>query len=321
VYPLLQPALEAIVSQSMGSPQLRLFHTELWLLLGAVIWTAAYLLARRRRDGAEWPLWSVALALLALTPAVVVNISMGYADITASALLASGVLALGLWVEGREIGHIAIAGLFLAAAANGKDEDLLATVLVIVAVALIVLSELRHAEARGWLRTRGLPLLGALAFVLALVLPWRAWTAAHHLTEGVEPSLPGALGPAYLSGRSHQFTLSATAMLTQTLGEYGWLAAVFLVACLICLVIAIHRPVAAFYLLTFLLLVAAMLWLYTTTRIPLSFLIPTSMNRTVDVFMVPAALSTAHLIALLAQAPSRDRATPQTADSSAIAAR
>jgi hypothetical protein len=79
--------------------------------------------------------------------------------------------------------------------------------------------------------------------------------------------------------------------------------------------------VAARYLLTFLLLVAAMLWLYTTTSIPLSFLIPTSMNRTVDVFMVPAALSTAHLISLLVEAPSRDQATQPTADPSAIAAR
>jgi hypothetical protein len=321
VYPLLQPALEAIVSQSMGSPQLRLFHTELWLLLGAVIWTAAYLLARRRPDGAGWAAWSVALALLALTPAVVVNISMGYANITASALLASGVLALGLWVEGRETGHLGMAALFFAAAANGKDEDLLATVLVVVAVAVIVLSELRHAEARDWFRTRGLPLLGAVAFVAVMVLPWRVWTVAHHLTEGGEPSLPHALTPAFLSGRSHQFTLSATAMLTQTLGEYGWLAAVFLVACLACLVTKTQRPVAALYLLTFLLLVAAMLWLYTTTSIPLSFLIPTSMNRTVDVFMVPAALSTAHLISLLVEAPSRDQATQPTADPSAIAAR
>lgn len=301
VYPLLQPALEAILSQSMGSPQLQLMHTELWLLLGAVIWTAAYLLARLTWKVGEWPLWLVALAMLALTPAVAVNVSMGYADITTSALLAAGVLALALWLDGRSKAHLALAALLLAAAANGKDEDLLATVLVLVAVVLVALSEQRGAGRRQWARGRGLPLVVAVASVAVMVLPWRVWTSAHHLTEGVEPPLPRALTPSFLAGRGHEFTQSATAMLTQTLGEFGWLAAVFLVACVACLVCGRGRRTAAFYLVSFVLVVTALLWLYMTTGEPLSFLIPTSMNRTVDVFMVPAAVGTAHLLALLTQ--------------------
>jgi hypothetical protein len=301
VYPLLQPALEAILSQSMGSPQLQLMHTELWLLLGAVIWTAAYLLARLTSRAAAWPLWVAALAMLALTPAVAVNVSMSYADITTSALLGAGVLALALWIEGRSQAHLALAALLLAAAANGKDEDLLATLLVLVAVVLVALSELRGAGVRRWVRDRGLPLVVAVASVAVLVVPWRVWTSAHHLTEAVEPPLPRALTPSFLAGRGHEFTQSATALLTQTLGEFGWLAAVFLVTCAACLVCGRGRRPAAFYLVSFTLLIAALLWLYTSTSEPLSFLIPTSMNRTVDVFMVPAALGTAHLLALLTQ--------------------
>jgi hypothetical protein len=308
VYPLLQPALEAIMSQSIGSPQLQLIHTELWLLLGAVLWTAAYLLARQAREAAEWPLWLVALALPALTPAVVLNVSMGYADITASALLGAGVLALALWIDGRSKAHLALGALLLAAAASGKDEDLLATVLVLVAVGLVVLSELRDGGTRRWLGDRGLPLLVAVAYVAVIVLPWRVWTSAHHLTEGVEPPLPRALTPSFLAGRGHEFTLTATAMLTQTLDEFGWLAAVFLVACVACLACGRGRRTAAFYLVSLVLVIAALLWLYTTTSEPLSFLIPTSMNRTVDVFMVPAALGTAHLLALLTRAPELRRA-------------
>jgi RsiW-degrading membrane proteinase PrsW (M82 family) len=93
-------------------------------------------------------------------------------------------------------------------------------------------------------------------------------------------------------------------MLTQTLNEFGWLAAVFLVACAVCLITDNARRPACFYLLSFVLIIAALLWLYTTTPEPLSFLIPTSMNRTVDVFMVLAALATSHLIAALMQAPN-----------------
>jgi hypothetical protein len=97
-------------------------------------------------------------------------------------------------------------------------------------------------------------------------------------------------------------------MLTQTLNEFGWLAAVFLVACAICLITDNARRPALFYLTSFVLIVVSLLWLYTTTPVALSFLIPTSMNRTVEVFMVLAALATAHLIAALMRPPRPERA-------------
>lgn len=147
-----------------------------------------------------------------------------------------------------------------------------------------------------------------------LVLPWRLWTRAHHLTDSVQPPLPHALSPAFILGRTHELHFATRAMLTQTLNEFGWLAAVFLVACAVCLITDNARRAACLYLTSFVLIVAALLWLYATTPEPLSFLIPTSMNRTVDVFMVLAALATSHLIAALMHAPT---AQPAAGDSPA----
>jgi hypothetical protein len=308
IYPLFQPALEATLLQWMGSAELRLFHTELWLILGAAIWTAAYLIARSVRFAIDRPVWLAALALLALTPAVVLNVSMGYADITASVLLGVGALSLALWLDGAELGHLCLAAVLLAAAANGKDEDLTATVFVLIAAACVVILGLRNRSTSGWLRERALPLAGAALYIAALVLPWRLWTSAHHLTDSVQPPLPHALSPAFILGRTHELHLATTAMLTQTLNEFGWLAAVFLVACAVCLITDNARRPALFYLTSFVLIVVSLLWLYTTTPVALSFLIPTSMNRTIDVFMVLAALATAHLIAALMRPPRPERA-------------
>jgi hypothetical protein len=55
----------------------------------------------------------------------------------------------------------------------------------------------------------------------------------------------------------------------------------------------------AFYLVSFVAIAVAMLWLYGTTPVSLSLLIPRSMSRTVDLFMVLAAFASAHLLTTL----------------------
>lgn len=313
VYPLFQPALEAILFQAMGSPQLRFFHTELWLLFTAAIWTAAYLIARslpRIRRGA--PIWLAALALLALTPAAIHNIALGFADITGSVLLATGTLALALWLDQDDTGYLALAVVLLVAAANTKDEDLVASALILIvgAVASLVRSGATGVGSAG---NRRLRLLGAAAlYFAALVLPWRIWAAAHHLSDSVAPPLPRALSPAYILSRTHELHQTATAMVTQTLTQWGWLAAIFVTACAICLITRTARRTACFYFISFAAIVVSLLWLYTTTPVSLAFLLPTSMNRTVDVFMVPAALATAHLLAKLATSSNAFRSPRPT---------
>ena len=320
IYPLFQPALESLLFQAMGGSQLRFMHTELWLLFGAAIWTAAYLITRSaHRFSRGRSLWIGALALLALTPAAIHNVAMGYADITGSVVLAVGAAALAFWLDDEGLGYLALATVLLAAAANTKDEDLTAAVLVLIVGG--VASLLRPAASRSGSTsgTRLLPFAVALLTFAALVLPWRIWVGSHHLTDSVEPPVPKALSPVFILNRTHQLHEAATSMLTQTLSQWGWLAAVFIVTCSACVITRTARSTALFYATSFVAIVISLLWLYTTTPTSLAFLLPTSMFRTVDVFMVLAAVATAHLLARLLDAP-RDETRAAKPSSRAVPA-
>lgn len=305
VYPLLQPALEALLFQSMGSAQLRFMHTELWLVFGSALWTAGYLLLRQHPATTRRPLWLIGPVLLALTPAIITNLAMGDADVTGSVLLALGTLSLGIYLESNDRRFVALAAVVLTAAASTKDEELVAVVLILLAAGVVDLAR-RGRFPRESLLQRIQTWGPAVAYAAVLVLPWRLWTHAHHLSDNVEPPLPRALEPSYLLGRSHELNATAAAMLHQALSEFGWLPAIFIVACGIALMTRRARTTACFYLAATILSILALLWLYTTTNVPLSFLIPTSMSRTVDVFMLPCAMATGHLIAQLTNAVVRD---------------
>lgn len=304
VYPLFQPVLEAVLSQAMGHPELRLYHTELWLLLAAAAWTAGHAIARNAPRFSP-AVWVSVLALLAVTPALFANIAQGEADITGSVLLATGALAFGLWLEREDGGYLALAAVLLAAAANTKDEDLVAAALVLVAGGGIALVRRRGGpDGVGGAQRPAWPLGAAAAYFVALVLPWRLWLSAHHLSDAVQPPLPQAVSPIYVLGRVHEFQATATAMLTQTLLQWGWFAPIFIAVCVVCLATRTARRIACFYLVAVGALVASLLWLYTTTPLNLPYLLATSMDRTVDIFVVPAALATAHMLATLINAPS-----------------
>jgi hypothetical protein len=72
--------------------------------------------------------------------------------------------------------------------------------------------------------------------------------------------------------------------------------AIFLVVCGVYLASSGTRRIVWFYLAAFWAVVLALLWLYATTPEPLSFLLPTSMNRTVAVFMAMTPVAVAHLL-------------------------
>ncbi len=321
VYPLLQPVVETILSEAMGAPQLRMYHAELWLLVIAAVCSAAFLIDRRgagRRTGAGSRVWLAVLALLALTPMFINNVYVGDADITAASMLALATLGFGLWLESGERVYLAFATILLAAAASTKDEEFLVAIPLLLVLATMRVARRRaparadrHGSARSRLRSglRRLDwLLSAACFAL-LVLPWRVWLAAHHLTDSVQPPLPRALSPSFIVDQ-HRLHLVLGAMLAETLQQWGWLAAIFLGACAACLVTRTAARVTTFYLAVSAASVLALVWLYVATPLSLGFLIPTSMDRTVGVFMVPAAVATAHLLAaqLAPLAPPRRRA-------------
>jgi hypothetical protein len=298
VYPLLLPALEAALGRAMGQPELRLFHTELWLLLIASIWTAAYLIWWRRERPAREQAGVALLALVALTPEVVSNISTGHVDATGAVLLATGAVALGLWIDGAGDGHLWLAAILLGAAANAKDEDMVGAVIVLLAAGAVLVTRSHRARLRAW--------LGAAGVCALLVLPWRIWTAAHHLRDAVTPPLPRALTPAFLLDRAPELRRTANALLSHTLSEWGWAAAIFVTLCAVSLATGTSRRLTAFYLISLAAIVAVFLWLYGTTPVSLSLIIPRSLSRTVDVFMVLAAFASAHLVTKLTPGLRRD---------------
>ena len=299
VYPLFQPVLEAVLGRAMGQPELRLFHAELWLVLAAAIWTVGYLIWWRCSRPLREQVGLALLAMLAITPAVVSNIWSGYADATGAVLLATGAVAVGLWMDGKKSGHLWLGTILLAAAANTKDEDTIGVVLVLLAASVVLAARNDRLRLRLW--------LGAAGVCALLIMPWRIWTAAHHLSDSVVPPLPRALSPVFILDRLPQLQQTASAMITQTLNGWGWLAAIFIALSALCLATRTARRLAAFYLLSFAALNTSLLWLYTTTSVSLAFLIPTSMSRTVTVFMAMTPFASAHLLTKLLSTPAEDR--------------
>ena len=331
VYPLFQPLLEATLARAAGHPALRVIHAELWIVFVFALWTAGYMLwhaipLRPRRD--RWRVVALAaLGTLALTQFAILNIAIGDADTTGSVLLGVGILGLGLWLDTGDRRPLALGALMLTAAASTKDEDLTAAVTALVLVLGVTLVDKlrRGGWHHGW-RAMWPPLAAAGGFIVA-VAPWRLWLAVHHLTDTVQPPLPRALNPGYVFGRSSELNRAATAMITQVQLHWNWLAAIFLAACAFGFVTGAGRRAAAVYLGIFVVIIAELLWLYTTTPLSLDFLLPTSMDRTVGVFMAMTPLATAHLLLAFAADTSRPRqsatspAAPTAASTSSRAVR
>ncbi len=291
VYPLFQPLVEALMSRAMGTLELRLVHVELWILLVAAIWTAVYLVWwRQRRPLLEQSAIAV-LALLITTPFIITSIATGYADITGSMLLGLGALALGLWLDGGDTGHLWLGAIFLATAANTKDEDFVGAVLVLLALGVAIAIRGDSGRLRLW--------LGGAAACLVMIAPWRIWTTAHGLSDSVQPPLPRALSPVFVLDRFQHLKLVTNAISNQVVTNWGWQAAIFLALCALALATGIGRRLAGFYLLSFGLLLASLVWLYTTTPMNLQFLITTSVYRVIDVFMMLTPFASAHVLTKL----------------------
>jgi hypothetical protein len=321
VYPLLQPAVEALISEAMGSPQLRLYHTEVWMVVFAAIWSAAFLIYRWRGQLLERnPAWLGVLALLALSPIVTLNVYVGDADVSGSMLLAVGALGFAHWVARGDRASLAWGAVMVTAAGCTKDEDFLAASLVLAVAGAFALCELLLPNSRR-VGLRVIDWLIAAAYFVVLIAPWRIWLAAHNLTDSVEPPLPRALSPIYVI-HQHRVHRVVSAMLLQVLQQWGWLAPIFIVTCAVCLLTRTAVRATVFCLAISVGLVLAMIWLYVATPLSLDFLIPTSMDRTVGVFMVPAGIATAYLLsALLSRTPELSAAGPSAeplGDASAV---
>jgi hypothetical protein len=292
-YPLLQPALEALLYHGMGRIDLLTVHLELWIVYISFLWTAAFLLAPGRRP----LLWLPAVAALAVAPGAYDWVRFGYADTTLACFLGAAVLCFGLWLESRRHAYVLLAGILLAAAGNAKAEGVPYAAIALIAVGLAV------AIPRDW---RSLAWV-AVAAVVAIggVLPWRLWVGAHFGPISDVPPLHTSLHYGFLHGRLDRLNIATKAIFNrfENQGMWVWIAPTFLAACAAALVSGVARRIALFYLGAAVGITVVLMWAYWTSNLEIYFHLTTSVDRTVSATLFVAVVGAAHLISALGARP------------------
>jgi hypothetical protein len=164
----------------------------------------------------------------------------------------------------------------LVGSANTKNEGLMAAVVALSVAAAVTAVGPRHA---------GLKPLGVAAVALmAGILPWRVWIAAHGIHGDIR--LRNGLNPSYLADHADRIWPSVQSLYAQLVDATSWLYVVPFAAALalVCLSVRQRRSLAAFYLATGLLAFAALVWIYwISPNVPLDFYLATSAYRVVSV--------------------------------------
>ena len=198
-YPILWPEIQATALRINGGYDDAVLRAHAIAVLGCLLLGAFALLSDR-----VGPWWSLAfLAPFAASPVVVANASAGNAD----AILA-GVLAITLVATFRALADDAdrrllpVAALFAAAAVLTKNEGLLGTVAILLAAAIV---------------TRRRAILLPAAVAVAVYLPWRAFRAAHDLTD---PDFAG--GPPHLADRVGEIPGIVATIAGRVLAPSAW---------------------------------------------------------------------------------------------------
>ncbi len=178
-YPILWPEIQAAALRINGGYDDAVLRANALLVLGCLLLGAFALLADRIGG---W--WSLAfLAPFAASPVVVANASAGNADAIVAGLLAITLVAtLRALTEDDDRRLLIVATLFAGAAVLTKNEGLVGTVAILLAAAIV---------------TRRRAVLYPALAALAAYLPWRAFRAAHDLTD---PDFAG--GPSHVIDRA-----------------------------------------------------------------------------------------------------------------------
>jgi hypothetical protein len=293
-HPILQPLLESLFFRAMAGPFLQEWHVALWIIFATFVWTAAWLM-RTRGTGA---VALVPLAILALTARSRGMIALGFADVTVAAFLAAGALAIGLWLDSGRGRYALLGGVFLAAAANTKNEGAAAAVAILLVAAAVV----HLARLRAWRA-----LIPAGAVTAAGFAAWSWWRADHHIDNPDLTPFGDALDWTFLTDRLDLLSSATGRMFLQLAnqGDWSWLVPCFLALAIACLVQGLARRVAAFYLATAGLMMLSLIWVYWTAATEDGTLLRVSADRVGTGVVFVCAVGAVHLIASVI-APARD---------------
>jgi hypothetical protein len=282
-YPLLVPVLEAIHFRAVGGLNTQSVHFVFWTMLAAFPWALAYLAAR----GGRPVIWAPLVLAAATVPAFLTGMVTAYADVPLAIFLATGVLALGYWVETLARADLAVATVLLAGAASTKNEGLVGSVLAFVIAGLVLV---RHVPRRRLVDLA----VAAAAFVVAAA-PWRIWVAANGIEGDV--SLGKALNPGYLLDRADRIWPSIDALYYQLQDQGSWLYVLPLALIVLAAVIGFRlgRRPAAFYLLTGATFFVALVWVYWSAPYDIHWYLGTSAYRVVGGIAAIAIAALLHL--------------------------
>jgi hypothetical protein len=295
-YPIHFPVWEALHFRAAGEFDTQALLRHVWLLLVAFVWAVAYLMRGRVR-----PLvWAPLLLLAAVAPGVWEQLLTGYADVPMALYACLGAISLALWLSEGDGRFLALGAIMLAAAANLKNEGLMAAAaLLIVAGGIAV-----------WRRFHLPELVVAAGALFLAILPWRAWLS----TQGIEGDLPLSKGldPGYMLDRIDRVWPAIESIGSQLADQGRWLQLLPLAALAVAvsLVSGKGRGIAVFYLASFLLVWAGIVWSYWISPHPLEWHLGLSANRVVSVLVLLCLAAVVHLSGSLLSALQERRRSP-----------
>ena len=299
-YPMLWPVLEAAHYRAMGGPETKLAILPFWLLYVAFAGTVAAVGSRLTRPAIWMPL---ALGVLT-TSAILDQLYWHYADVPTGILVGGGALLGGMWLAGHGTRWLALAAILLGAAANGKNEGLMAAVAVVAALVVA------GALAQGARRRGVLTAVAAGAFVGLAALPWRLWLSARDVHGDISASR--ALDPGVLADASGRVGPSANAMWDKFTNPrvWGYLAFVALLLIGFALARRATRQLGAYYGVTGGLIFLFLLLAYWVAETDLNWHLNTSSDRVVHLLGFAAIAAVVQLTAALYEDDDVPRPAP-----------
>jgi hypothetical protein len=281
-YPIQFPVWEALHFRAAGEFDTQALLRHVWLLLVAFVAAVAYLMQGRVR-----PLvWAPPLLLAAVAPGLWGQLLTGYADVPMALFACLGTLSLALWLSEGDGRFLALAAIMLAAAANLKNEGLMAAAALLLVTGSIAVRRRFHLPE----------LVVAAGAVVLAVLPWRAWISV----QGIEGDLPiskGIADPGYMLDRIDRVWPSIEAIASQLADQGRWLQLLPLAALVVAvsLVSGRGRGTAVFYLASFVLVWAGIVWSYWVSPHPLEWHLGLSVDRVVSVLVLICLAAVVHL--------------------------
>ena len=265
-YPLGMNALLAWSFHWMGAADVRVMHLQLVLLLAAAVGTSWTIL---RPLVPDLPL-ALGLAGLVAMPAAAHHLLTAYADVPLAIVWATGALVLFRWAAEGLRYQLALATLLLAATLAIKQDGAFYDVAMYVGVAVAVLAR----APREWRRL--LELAGSAGVVALTAVPWQIYSAVHDLDRrDVRPGLARMQAQAdhvfpTLGGMVNVVTHPRTTFLAVPLA---------VVLALVCVWRRRRTEMAVPFLVSTLVVVAAIVFIYWNSAVTLELVLIPALGR------------------------------------------